>query len=188
MHDLTPITPLGQSAPQIDTVAELTCSEHCELALASVTARLGKEKKCAAALKKLLGAAVPDAGKALLSAPYSAVWAGPDQWMLGADIATHEDISALVKDAVGDTASVTEQTDAWCCFDLSGQGIEPVMELLCNIDMRRMASGDATRTTIHHLGCFVVCGDPDGFVRILGPRASAGSLHHAILTAMRSAL
>jgi len=108
--------------------------------------------------------------------------------MLGADIATHEDIAAKLKAALKDTASVTEQTDAWCCFDLSGKGIAAVMELLCPINMRALASGDATRTTIHHLGCFVICGDPDGFLRILGPRASAGSLHHAILTAMRSAL
>ncbi len=187
MHDLPPITPLGGTEPQSVTVAGLTCTEQCDLALASVAARLGKEKNCAAALKHLLGLEAPGAGKALLSAPYSAVWAGPDQWMLGADIATHEDIAARVKDALKDSASVTEQTDAWCCFDLSGEGIAPVMELLCNIDMRRMTSGDATRTTIHHLGCFVVCGDPDSFLRILGPRASAGSLHHAVLTAMHSA-
>ena len=188
MHNLSPLTPLGGSAPQIDTVADLTCTEQCDLALASVAARLGQEKACAAALQKLLGAAPPVAGKAHLAAPYSAVWAGPDQWMLGADFATHEDIAAQLKSALKDTASITEQTDAWCCFDLSGEGIAAVMELLCPVNMRALASGDATRTTIHHLGCFVICGDPDGFLRILGPRASAGSLHHAILTAMRSAL
>lgn len=187
MHDLSPITPLGGRAPQIDTVGGLTCTEHCDLALASVAARLGKERACTTALENLLGAAPPLAGKAHLAAPYSAVWTGPDQWMLGADIATHEDIAARLKTALTSAASVTEQTDAWCCFDLTGDGLHPVMELLCPVNMRALASGDATRTTIHHMGCFVICGDPASFVRILGPRASARSLHHAILTAMRSA-
>lgn len=188
VHDLEPITALGGAAPQVDTVAGLTCTEVTNLALASVAARLGQEKACAKKLKALLGDAAPGPGKALLAAPFSAVWMGPDQWMIGADFATHEDVEVQVKTALGSTASVTEQTDGWCCFDLSGDGIAPVMELLCPVNMRSLQSGDAQRTQIHHLGCFVVCGDPDGFIRILGPRASAGSLHHAIVTAMQSAL
>lgn len=188
MHSLTPITALGGTEPQVDQVAGLTCTEITDLALASVAARLGQEKQCAKALKSILGAAAPEAGKALLSQPYSAVWMGPDQWMIGADFATHEDIATLLKSDLKDTASVSEQTDAWAGFDLRGDGIAPVMELLCNVDLRKLQSGDATRTSIHHLGCFVICGDPQSFVRLIGPRASAGSLHHAITTAMKSAL
>lgn len=188
MHSLTPITALGGTKPQVDQVAGLTCTEVTDLALASVAARLGQEKQCAKALKSILGASPPEAGKALLSQPFSAVWMGPKQWMIGADITTHEEIAALLKTDLKDTASVSEQTDAWAGFDLSGDGIAAVMELLCNVDLRKLQSGDATRTSIHHLGCFVICGDPNSFVRLLGPRASAGSLHHAIATAMKSAL
>lgn len=64
--------------------------------------------------------------------------------------------------------------------------MEQVVELLCPINVRQMTTGDAQRTSIHHLGCFVLRRDPSDWVRILGPRASAGSLHHAIVTAMRS--
>ena len=188
VHSLKPITALGGTDPQVDTVAGVTCTEITNLSLASVAARLGQEKSCATKLKSILGATPPLPGKALLAQPYSAVWMGPDQWMIGADIATHEDIAAILKADLNDTASVTEQTDAWAGFDLAGNGIEAVLELLCNVNMRAMNSGEATRTSIHHLGCFVICGDPQGFVRILGPRASAGSLHHAITTAMKAAL
>ncbi len=188
MHSLTPITALGGTAPRVDQVAGVTCTEITDLALASVAARLGKEKACAKALKAVLKAAPPDAGKALLAQPFSAVWMGPDQWMIGADFATHEDLAEQVKATLKDAASVTEQTDAWCGFDLAGDDVRPVMELLCNVNIRAMTGGDATRTSIHHLGCFVICGDPQSFIRILGPRASAGSLHHAITTAMASAL
>ena len=113
---------------------------------------------------------------------------GPDQWMVGAPFDTHEDLAAQLKSRFGDTASVVEQTDAWVCFDLRGDGIDDVMEFLCAINIRAMQTGDATRTVIHHLGCFVIRRDPANWVRILGPRASAGSLHHAIFTAITSAL
>jgi len=188
VHDLTPITALGGAAPQVDTVAGMTLTENPALALACVAARLGREKPCGTALQKLLGATAPGPGKAHLADPFSAVWMGPDQWMIGADFATYETLDVTLKKVIKDSGSVTEQTDAWVCFDLTGDAIQPVMELVCAVDMRRMQSGDATRTNIHHLGCFVVCGDPTGFVRIIGPRASAGSLHHALLAAMKSAL
>lgn len=187
-HSLTAITALGGSAPRVDQVADVTCSEIVDLALASVSARLGQEATCADKLAALLSTPAPSVGRAVLAQPLSAVWIGPDQWMVGADVATHEDIAMHVKAALKDAASVTEQTDAWCGFDLVGDGIQAVMELLCNANLRAMQPGDACRTSIHHLGCFIICGDPRSFVRILGPRASAGSLHHAITTAMRAAL
>lgn len=188
MHNLTPITSLGTNTPRVDTHGGATCSEINDLALASVSARIGHEPACAKHMKALLGADAPGAGKAHLGQPLSAVWMGPDQWMIGAPFDTHEDIADQLKARFKSTASVVEQTDAWCGFDLSGDGLASVMELLCNVDMRALQSSDAQRTTIHHLGCFVICGDPNSFIRILGPRASAGSLHHAIVTAMRSAL
>jgi len=188
VHDLIAITALGGTEPRVDKLAGVTCTEVTNQALASVAARLGKETGCASALQSLLKATPPLAGKAYLGTPFSAIWTGPDQWLVAADFDSFEDIEAQVKSSLGDNASVTEQSDTWCGFDLAGDGIRPVMELLCNVNIRAMQHGDATRTSIHHLGCFVICADAQGFIRILGPRASAGSLHHAILTAMKSAL
>ncbi|MEP1352532.1 MAG: sarcosine oxidase subunit gamma [Tateyamaria sp.] len=188
MHDLTAITALGGIAPQVDTVGEVTLSEIPDVALASVAARTREESTCVAQLKALLGGPPPQAGRAKLGEPYAAVWVGPDQWLLSASFETHEDIAAQLKSKLGDTASVTEQTDAWCCFDLTGPDVHAVLELLCNIDLTRFETGHATRTSIHHLGCFVICLEKGQSVRIFGPRASAGSLHHAISTAMASAL
>ena len=188
MHNLSAITPLGHAVVQTDEHGGVTCAEVTDLALASVAARLGHEKKCATVLKKLLGQAAPGPGKSSMGDPYVAVWMAPDQWMIGAPFGSHENIEDQLKSELMDSASVTEQTDAWCGFDLSGAGVASVMELLCNVNARAMVSGDATRSAIQHLGCFVICGDPNGFFRLIGPRSSAGSLHHAIVTAMKSAL
>jgi len=188
VHDLSPITALGGTAPRIDTVGDTTLTEVPGVALASVAARTGQETACAARLQTLLQTEPPGPGKSVAATPYAALWTGPDQWMVSAAFDTHEDIAALVKTHMGDTASVTEQTDAWACFVLHGPGTNAVLELLCNIKLATVAAQDATRTSIHHLGCFVICAAPASQVRILGPRASAGSLHHAITTAMTSAL
>ncbi len=187
MHDLAPITALGGTEPRIDTVAGVTLTEKPGLALASIAARHGKEAACRKHLKALLGS-VPEPGKAKLRDPEAGFWMGPDFWMIGAPFDSHEDLAAQLVKRFGTSASVTEQTDAWAAFDLQGDGMEAVMELCCNLDIRQMQTGDAQRTSIHHLGCYVIRRDPTDWVRILGPRSSAGSLHHALHTAMKAAL
>ncbi|WP_394199605.1 sarcosine oxidase subunit gamma [Litoreibacter albidus] len=175
---------MGGTEPQVNTIGALTCTETTNLALAAVAARIGQEQQCAAKLQKLLGAPVPLVGKTIIGSNYSASWIGPDQWMLSTPFETHEDIATLLKKDFGETASVIEQTDAWAAFDLSGDGIEAALELMCNINLRALGSGDTRRCTIHHLGCLIICNDPGSNIRILGPRASAGSLHHTILSSM----
>ncbi len=186
MHDLTPLNALAGDAPANDTIGTLTLTENPELALASVAARKGQERKCKAALKQLLGKPAPGPGKACLRDPEAAFWTGPDQWMVGAPYDTHEDLADQLSKLLGAAASVTEQSDAWVCFDLRGAAMEDAMALLGPLNIQSMKTGDATRTSIHHLGCFVIRRDPSDWVRILGPRSSAGSLHHAIIAAMKS--
>ena len=82
----------------------------------------------------------------------------------------------------GEAASVTEQSGAWVCFDVQGAAMEDFCELLCSVPIRQMTAGDAQRTMIHHMGCFVLRRQAVDHIRILGPRSSAKSLHHALVT------
>ncbi|MDA7424892.1 sarcosine oxidase subunit gamma [Thalassococcus lentus] len=187
MSDFRPLTPLGAHEPRTDTHGPVTLTEVVDTALASCSSRLGHEAQVRSALQDFLGFALPEPGQSVSNDPYGAFWMGPDQWMICAPHGTHEDLAAQIKEAVGETASVTEQNDAWCRFDLTGDHLPAVFERLCAVDLRSGSGGEATRTSIDHLGCFLVMTNPD-HVRVLGPRSSAGSLHHALLTAMRSAL
>ncbi|SDX81102.1 sarcosine oxidase subunit gamma [Ruegeria halocynthiae] len=186
MHDLFAITALGGSSPQTDRVGNVTCTESPGVALASVAARSGQEPKARTALGALIGADAPSVGR-FAGNPVMAFWTGPDQWMVAAPFDTHEELAHLANTQLGDTASVCEQTDAWVRFDLDGDDVLAVMELLCVLDCRKMQAGEAARTAIHHLGCFVICRSSGAF-SLYGPRSSAGSLHHAIVAAMKSAL
>ena len=187
MHDLKPTNALGGKTPQVDVIGSVTITENPDVALASVAARQGHEAACAKTLTKVLGGPPPGPGRARLHDPEAGFWMGPDQWMIGAPLETHEDIADQLKVKLGDTASITEQTGAWVVFDVRGAAMPDTCERLCAVPIRDMKAGDARRTMIHQLGCFVIRrNDPDQ-IRILGPRASAGSLHHALVSAAHSA-
>lgn len=183
MHDLTPTHALGGAAPAVDTIGSITIAEHPGLALASVAARMGQEDATRAALKKHLNGEVPGPGRTRLNDPIAGFWMGPDQWMLGAPLDSHETLADLLKSDLGDAASVTEQSGAWVVFDVTGSAMPDLIERLCAVPIRTMTAGDAQRTMIHQLGCFVLRRADADHVRILGPRASAGSLHHALIAA-----
>ena len=179
-HRLKSLAPLGNSAPQTDTVGPITIAENTSIALASLATRKGRDADVATATQAL-NITLPGPGRAT----DTAMWLAPDQWMIEAPFNTHEDIAAHLKLAFKDAASIAEQTDAWVRFDLRGADLHALFERLCNLDTRAMQPGHATRTVIEHLGCYVICRNT-GFT-LLGPRSSAKSLHHAVMTAAKSA-
>ena len=179
-HRLKPLSPLSQNTAQTVIVGPVTITENTAIALASLATRRGRDTDVAVAAKSL-NIALPSPGHA----SENALWLAPDQWMIEAPFATHEDIVAHLKPAFGDAASITEQTDAWVRFDLTGPNLHAMFELLCNLDTRAMQPGHATRTVIEHLGCYVM--HRNECFTIIGPRSSAKSLHHALITAAKSA-
>lgn len=185
MHDLPPLTALGGSTAVKDTISPVTIQESPDWALASVAARLGQEDTCNSALADILGAPLPGIAAHVQGDSISAFWTGPHIWMIEAPYHSHEDLAATLKARLGDCASVTEQSDAWVRFDISGDGLEHLFERLCNLDLAKRATGTARRTVIEHLGCYVIC-RAEG-VHLYGPRSSAKSLHHALINAARAA-
>lgn len=183
-HRLAPLTALGHSDPTVVTIGPVTLAERTNVALASLAARRGREGDVAAAAQAI-GLLLPGPGRHAAGPVWSAFWLGPDQWMVEAAFETHEDIVAALRPAFGDSASITEQTDAWVRFEVTGTDLAAVFERLCGLDVRSMQPGNATRTMIEHLGTYVIRG-AEGMT-VLGPRSAAGSLHHALVTAARSA-
>lgn len=184
-HSLKPLTPLGHDAPERVTIGPVTITETVSTALASLASRLGREAEVAS-VAQAAGIPLPGPGKAAFNTPYGSFWLGPEQWMVLAPFASHEDITAHLKPLFGDAASITEQTDAWVQFDLTGENLPALFELLCSLDSRNMADNTATRSVIEHLGTYVLRRGKDHFT-IFGPRSSAASLHHALITAAKSA-
>ncbi|MDA5094526.1 sarcosine oxidase subunit gamma [Aliiroseovarius sp. KMU-50] len=185
MHKLKPITPLGADASREDQIGTITITEVVNMALASVAARLGQEKALHAALLEAVSLTLPDVGKSTETSEFTALWTGPDQWMIVADHDQHELLATELKQMVGTSASVVEQTDGWCRFDVSGERLGDLFERLSNVPVRRMNTGDVIRGTVEHLGAFLWRLE-DARMAVIAPRSSAASLHHALKAAATS--
>ncbi|WP_291729133.1 sarcosine oxidase, gamma subunit [Leisingera sp. F5] len=187
-HGLKAISPLGRHEPQVDAFAGLLIREVTDRTLASLAARQGNEDAVKSAAASYLGGALPEVAGWAASGDFAAWWMGPDLWMVSAPHDSHELLAAELKEAVGDAGSVVEQTDGWCRFDMEGSRCFDVLERLCNANIRTGKAGEATRTSMEHLGVFLLCREPGQRYSIVGPRSSAGSLHHALVAAAQSAI
>jgi sarcosine oxidase subunit gamma len=181
---LQSLTALGKRDATTVTHGPLTISERTDVALASVAARKGRMADLAKAAEAA-GVPLPAPATHQQGMPYSAFWTAPEMWFVEAPYATHEPIADLLKTALGDTASITEQTDAWVAFDLAAPDLTPILERLCNVDFSNVPTGYATRTMMEHLGVYLIKHGPDK-TRLYGPRSSAESLLHALETAAHS--
>ena len=185
MASLQPLTALGKRDATTVTHGALTITERTDIALASVAARKGRMADLTKAAQKA-GVPLPGPASHQQGTPYSSFWTAPEMWFVEAPFATHELIADLLKAALGDAASITEQTDAWVIFDLAAPDLALVLERLCNVDFRAAPKGYASRTMMEHLGVYLVKHGPDK-ARLYGPRSSAESLLHAVETAAQSA-
>lgn len=186
MTDLAPLLPLGGTHAQVDVIGALRIVENADAAFASVSTRHGQDTALAAAAPDIFGVPLPGPGQSANDNDFSIWWTGTNQWMVAADHTSHETLATTLATQFHGIASVTEQTDGWCRFEISGTGSEELFERLCALDIRAMHPGAANRTGIHHLGCFVIRATSGDAYFVLGPRSSAGSLHHALVAAAQS--
>jgi len=184
-HSLKALTPLGRAAPHAETVGPVAIAEVTDIALASLAARNGRMADVTAGAKRI-GVDLPPPGRHAAGTPCSAFWMGPDMWMIEAPLATHEDIVAALKPTFGDAASLTEQTDAWARLRVTGGDLQRLFERLCNADLATAEAGHAIRTTLEHLGAFLLVRSA-AEIDVLTARSSAGSMYHALVAAAKSA-
>ena len=184
MTDLQPLTALGGTEDRCDIIGTLTLSEKSDLSFASLATRRGVET--GQRLRDLLTVAAPGPGRAALTDRFSAIWMSADQWLVSAPFDQCPDIAAELAKEIGPGVSITDQTDAWVVFDLAGVAAADACERLCAVPVRQMEAGHAQRTTVHQMGCFLICFQTGHHVRFLAPRSSAASFWHALETAARS--
>lgn len=177
---LATITALEGREPRTDRIGGVTITENPDVALASVTERRGHDLSTSGVLCVTL----PGPGSHATGADgMAALWLAPGSWMIEAPLRPGDDLAARVKATVGAAASVTDQTDAWVCFDIDAADAGALFERLCPLDTRSMDAGQGSRSVIEHAGCLIVCRDRNQRFSIFGPRSSAGSLHHALVAA-----
>ena len=179
MASLSLTTALGGTQPYDNIIGGIRIAEVAEPVMASLAMRSGKAAPFRKAAATHLGP-LPDPGRMAIHDTACTIWMGPDQFLVeGMD-------AAGLSTAFGASASITDQSDAWVRFDVTGDDVPAMLERLSNADSRRMSQGAATRSAIHHMHCVILCRASGTDFTILGPRSSAASLHHALVAAAAS--
>ncbi len=181
---LTPRTPFGRLDPLDETIGAFTIAESTATAIASLAVRRGRTADVERAAAEA-GIALAGPGRLARGDPWMTVWTGPEQWLVLAPFEGYEDIVAALEPLFGDAVSLAEQTDAFVRLDLVGAPPAGLMERLCPLDLHAMKPGDAARTLVEHMGCHVLCLEPDRLA-LLAPRSFAASLRHALVAAAES--
>ena len=187
MASLTPTTALGGTILFDETIGSNRIREVSDAAMASLAMLKGQGAAFKKAAASRLGE-LPVPGNAASHGTShggganhtSSIWMGPDQYLVeGIDAAT-------LAATFGASAAITDQSNAWVRFDVTGGDVVAILERLSGADTRRMQAGSATRTAIHHMHCVIVCRAGGTDFTILGPRSAAASLHHALVAAAAS--
>lgn len=186
MHDLAPLCALGGGHPRIDVFDRITITENAAYAYASIAAHKNGAPALNTVAVKQVGVALPAPGQMTCKADITAIWRGPDQWLLEAPFVTHELMAHDLAIKLAGLAAITEQNDAFVRFDLAGDLCVDVLERLCAVNSQQMVAGNALHAAIEHMTCFIICRIEGNFFSILGTRSSAKSLHHALINAVNS--
>ncbi len=157
------------------THGSLTLAEIDYGAITSVAPFKARDKEVSAALKDAMGAGLPGPNRALGRSDARVVWSGLGQALvLGPAVAPKG-------------AAVVDQSDAWACLALDGDGAADVLARLTPLDLRDgvFKRGHAARSLLGHMTCLFLRTGTARF-EMLVFRSMAGTAVHELSEAMIS--
>ncbi len=168
------------------TTGGIRLAEVSDLAIVSLAVPQGDEAAAAQALTKAYGVATPAVGRYQTSADGTlrVMSTAPDQVLV---LFAHDapDARAVVQKATGAAFYSTDQTDVWCCLEISGTGVREVLARICPLDLHPdvFAPDAAERTAMEHMGAMIMRVGDDAFW-VMSARSSARSFLHAVETSI----
>ncbi len=187
MSDLS----LKATSPLADALEESRSSVSLEVldgyTAAHVATRKGAEGAMLQAFEGAYGFKLPSAGRMVAGSSVSAVWAGPDQWLLFAPDSGGRDLEQELRAKIGGFASIADQSDARLFVRVAGPSSRNILAKLLPIDIhpRPFPQGSAAITHAAHIGVMVWRSDKprsDCFV-LACSRSYAQSFWHALMDA-----
>ena len=109
VHNLNPISSLGNTEQISKEVGPYTISEVTAYSLASYSLRKGSDTDAKKKLEQFTGSSLPDVMNSTFG-KISSFWIGPSQWLIEAPIEIHEDLASELSEVSMGKASITEQT------------------------------------------------------------------------------
>jgi heterotetrameric sarcosine oxidase gamma subunit len=137
-----------------DGRAEVTLALRSGPALASVSVRRNRLDALACRVRDVFGLELVHVPKCVIAGPIAFVWAGPGQWLAMADGEEGAAFEQRLRVALGNLASVSDQSDGRTIIRAGGARARDVLAKGVPIDLhpRAFRAGDAAVTTAVHIG------------------------------------
>ena len=144
--------------------------------LTSVAPYKGQGDAVSQSMKAAHGISFPAVARITGKSGNQAIWFGRDMALL---VGPQADVS------LSKCAALTDQSDAWVCVELGGDGAEDVLARLVPLDVRvaHFKTGHTARTLVQHMNASITRTGSDVFL-ILVFRAMAQTLVHELKEAM----
>lgn len=148
------------------------------VAIAQLAAFKGRAGDLANRVSAGLGVTLPGPGKSGHGDGVTAVWIGPETWLVTAPDMGGDGLIARVQAAAGDAAAVTDQSHGKTALRLTGARVRDALDKVCRLDLHPKACkpGDAAVTMIAHVTACLVMVDEAPTYDIIGPSTFALSL------------
>jgi sarcosine oxidase subunit gamma len=128
--------------------------ERTEVALATVIAYRGREDQLATRVAEMFGLELPAAPLRRACGPVAFIGAGPGRWLATCDGESGQHFEARLRGALGNLASVSDQSDGRAILRLSGPRARDVLAkgLPVDTDASVMRPGIAVVSAIAYIG------------------------------------
>lgn len=109
-----------------------------------------------------------------------------DQMFLLFDDRESDSVAAITRRFKG-AAYITDQSDSWVMFQVSGSNSRAALERICQLDLHHdvFGPGATARTMMEHLGVIIV-NEGNGSFLLMSARSSAQSFWIAIIQSVRN--
>jgi methylglutamate dehydrogenase subunit D len=168
-----------------DGAAGLVVQERTGMAIALVTVRSGEHGALAGVVQARHGIALPAIGKRIAGAGLTLAGTGPGQWLAEMSVVPLEGIEHALRSALGEHATIVEQSHARIVLRLTGPRVRDVLAAGVPLDLhpRAFAPGDFAQTIAAHIGVQLWQLTADPIYELAVPRSLMGSfwgwLEHA---------
>lgn len=154
--------------------------------IAHVAARKGQTDALAAEFSRHFQIDLPRKPGIVTTPSISAMWAGPDQWLVFAPGEDGRDLEQELRPRFGASASIADQSDARTLVRIAGPASRSVLAKLLPIDIhpRAFPAGSVAITHAAHIGVIVWRSDKprtDDCFMLACARSYAQSFWHALV-------
>lgn len=183
----------SEASASLASLSGIRATEREDLSFATLTARKNRASEVSRLVHAKLGIRLPAGPSRSESSGYAFSGIAPDMWLVSSEC---DAISLLahIKEMVGDSGSVCDQSDAHGVLRLSGTRVREVLSKLIPVDIheRALKVSDIAATLSGHIPVILWrLADEDTSMPVFEigmPRSFAGSFAQALYDAAKSTL